>query len=350
MHLNQWLEQVAEEEMAKTSGLDLDNVFEQLGPDELLKIACGESDLAKVLEERQKIAAVMPDNEEAMQKLASDGVGGGFKEWTRSKKKRGETTDSARKGLAKVITGPRQQEATQKLAFVDSLARQVAHTHTGIQKAAGLERPEQPRARDVIQGRGPQARAARTALREKLRSGCPVGEEIDKSLVKEDAFTSPEAKAKAKVMSSALKASKGAPSNVRKAAVAVAGKQLQKTANALTPPVGGKPGGITYGKALAGIHGAGAAAGLGYLALRKGRGKRAFRALGQTINRLRSPSKDAAQAEAMLDRAKGLLHQAKGIAIKPKPASSSGAANKALLSDILSDMRRKARKQKQKAA
>lgn len=42
-----------------------------------------------------------------------------------------------------------------------------------IEKQSGILQPDQPRAKDVIPGRGPEAREARTALREKLRAGCP---------------------------------------------------------------------------------------------------------------------------------------------------------------------------------
>ena len=45
-----------------------------------------------------------------------------------------------------------------------------------IEKVAGLLRPEQPRARDIIKGRGPEKRRARTALRDKLRAGCPTAD------------------------------------------------------------------------------------------------------------------------------------------------------------------------------
>jgi hypothetical protein len=41
-------------------------------------------------------------------------------------------------------------------------------------KMAGLERPEQSRARDVVPGREPEARKARGKLRAKLQQGCPA--------------------------------------------------------------------------------------------------------------------------------------------------------------------------------
>jgi len=41
------------------------------------------------------------------------------------------------------------------------------------QKSAGILRPKQPRAREIVEGRGPAKRAERNALRDKLREGCP---------------------------------------------------------------------------------------------------------------------------------------------------------------------------------
>jgi len=42
-----------------------------------------------------------------------------------------------------------------------------------LRKVAGILQPDLPRARDVIKGRGPEARKKREALRRKLRSTCP---------------------------------------------------------------------------------------------------------------------------------------------------------------------------------
>lgn len=53
-------------------------------------------------------------------------------------------------------------------------------------------------------------------------AACAIGKESD--------FTSPEAQAKAKVMARALKATKGAPPKVRKAAVKVTAQQMRKEA------------------------------------------------------------------------------------------------------------------------
>jgi hypothetical protein len=75
-----------------------------------------------------------------------------------------------------------------KLAFMDKVARQIARQHAEVAKEAA----------------------------------CGGG------MVKSDEFTSPEAQQKAKALQSAMKATKGAPLKVRKGAVRVTAKQLQK--------------------------------------------------------------------------------------------------------------------------
>jgi hypothetical protein len=50
-----------------------------------------------------------------------------------------------------------------------------------ISKESGLMQPDQPRAKDVIPGRGPEAREARSALRDKLREGCPMAQGQEKT-------------------------------------------------------------------------------------------------------------------------------------------------------------------------
>jgi hypothetical protein len=54
------------------------------------------------------------------------------------------------------------------------------------------------------------------------------GEAQNGGMEKEEDFTTPEAQAKAKVLSRAMKSTRGAPTNVRKAAVSVAAKQMRK--------------------------------------------------------------------------------------------------------------------------
>jgi len=62
----------------------------------------------------------------------------------------------------------------QLLASKRQLAKISSACLDEMQKIAGILRPEQPSAREIIPERGPQGRALRKALREKLRKECPV--------------------------------------------------------------------------------------------------------------------------------------------------------------------------------
>jgi hypothetical protein len=64
----------------------------------------------------------------------------------------------------------------QRIKYLMSLKKDV-EAKVGPMKTAGLLRPDQPRAKDVIKGRGPEKRKARAALRDKLREGCPMQKE-----------------------------------------------------------------------------------------------------------------------------------------------------------------------------
>ena len=66
------------------------------------------------------------------------------------------------------------------------------------EKTAGLLRPDQPTARELVPGRGPAARKQRDALRRKLRAGCPAtkktamvvaGRELSKTAVLKEAVS-----------------------------------------------------------------------------------------------------------------------------------------------------------------
>lgn len=48
-----------------------------------------------------------------------------------------------------------------------------------IEKTSGLMRPDQPTAKEQIPGKGPKARAAREALRAKMRASCPMASGLD---------------------------------------------------------------------------------------------------------------------------------------------------------------------------
>jgi hypothetical protein len=160
--LDQWLKQVYDEEVLVKEGQDLEAAFEQMDPADLLDVACGNTTIEKVAGQtpmlRQK-PVTAPQPEPVKQASAAP-----------QPERIGATT--------KV-----------KLAFMDTVARQIARQHhdVGQVKQAQLE-----------------------------------GEEMEK----EDAFTTPEAQGKAKMMTGAMKAARGASAPERKRMIARVGKKL----------------------------------------------------------------------------------------------------------------------------
>ena len=146
MKLDNWLNQVYQEEQEKNAQATLEELMAQLPLEEVIKLA-----------------------------------------QVSSPKKPEPVADESEK----------EKIASLKLAFVDKLARQLARTNSEVAKEASCK--------------------SKTS---------------EYSMEKDDAFTSPEAQMKAKAMSRAMKASKGAPPKVRKAAIGMAGREVAKQAGA----------------------------------------------------------------------------------------------------------------------
>jgi hypothetical protein len=169
---------------------------------------------------------------------------------------------------------PMEKKASQKLSFADGLARQLAHTHSEVlqekragfregfgigkalrntkivAKAAKESSPETARealkwVKSVREQNFPELSTservgahfgehgkkylAGAAGAGGIYAGKKIGERKEKisaCMTKHDAFTTPEAQAKAKVVQRAMKATKGAPPSVRKGALKVVGKQI----------------------------------------------------------------------------------------------------------------------------
>jgi hypothetical protein len=68
----------------------------------------------------------------------------------------------------------------------DALAAAIGRSKFGkgkmgrMAKQGGLLQPDQPRAREVIKGRGPLSREARQRLRDKLRKSCPAAKKEER--------------------------------------------------------------------------------------------------------------------------------------------------------------------------
>jgi len=327
MNLDQWLKEVYDEENVSKEASGLEAMLDQMSLGDLRDLSLGRTTLEKVAAKMtQTKREALPSKSFAVpqSKAKKIGVAGEIKGEAKGKYPIPDVKH-ARNALARVsqFGSPAEREAVRSKVYgkFPHLKAGFEQRHGesptskgnikkveqgGIGKSAGMMRPDQPRAKDLVSGRGPEARAARMAIREKLREGCPVGEEIDKQLgikkaasaqfefmdkvarhlahvhteeaeklavggrvgkfltkhkkvglgavatapiaymagvasgykqgkgmEKRDEFTSPEAQAKAKVMSRALKSTKGAPPNVRKGAVKVVAKEMRKAAAAL---------------------------------------------------------------------------------------------------------------------
>lgn len=226
MHINQWLSSIYEQEMEKSSAAELEKLFDRMPLAEVLKIAqSGDLSQSERNELPAKAFAIpeakaekigvegeiqgeaagkypIPDLAHAKNALARVSQHGtpAEKEAVRSKvyskypqlkegfeESHGGESPTSKENIKKPEQGEIGKEAMAKLAFVDGVARQIAHLH--MEKQAHVKK-------------------------------------ANMEMEKQDEFTSPKAQAKAQVMSRALKSTKGAPPNVRKAAVKVTAKQL----------------------------------------------------------------------------------------------------------------------------
>lgn len=144
----------------------------------------------------------------------------------------------------------KEHEGRKKVAFVTKIARQVAREHVELEKQAVIgpmvdignlgipsaigyhlgKKEGRERARHG-EGMGSGSTAAKLLVPGAIgyRMGVKKGYRKTKrrEMTKEDAFTSPEAQQKAKVMQRAMKASKGAPPNVMRSAIKMTGKQMR---------------------------------------------------------------------------------------------------------------------------
>lgn len=302
MHINQWLSSIYEKEMEKSSAAELERLFDRMPLEEVLKIAqSGDLSQSERNELPAKAFAIpeskaekigvegeiqgeaagkypIPDLAHAKNALARVSQHGtpDEKEAVRSKvyakypqlkegfeESHGGESPTSKENIKKPEQGEIGKEAMAKLAFVDSVARQIARAH--MEKTAYEEKGSYPTyvrmrqrmsessplnaalglasgasAGQYIGGNkgallgsvlGTGAGALKAHLSKRKRDilsdmGPAHVKKANLEMEKQDEFTSPKAQAKAQVMSRALKSTKGAPSNVRKAAVKVTAKQI----------------------------------------------------------------------------------------------------------------------------
>lgn len=266
MKLDTWLSGLYDEELSKVANLE--GEFENMEPEEILKIALGQEEMTQAL----------------------------------SKKAGAEPSPAPAPTPRAPVTKDVEKVAMERLAFVGQIARQLAHVHSDMEKQAKesiLSRAGEAFDKATIPAKGQKNKKGKTTLLTRANrfaqgiaenkgfhqtlgalSGAGTGSGIgrlyggnkgrligaglgalagvgvgrltanfarryredikgmdDKAkwhgqpknkMTKEDEFTSPEAKSKAEVMMGALKASKGAPTSVRKGAIRYAASKVQK--------------------------------------------------------------------------------------------------------------------------
>lgn len=214
MHIDQWLQQ-CHEEQTKEAAPALEEVFSWMEPEDLIKVANGEATVDEVLERMvsgMDKEARIPINRLVGGAMAAAPVAaiGGVEYAAKKKGKRGVFGDYRSKEQ-KIKDIEKSGEA--KLIFMDKIARQIARVHYEV--AQELEKEAFPQ--------------AKYSDKQKARWKKNWGRALygdDPGMEKKDEFSSPEAQQKAKVMQTAMKATKGAPAKVRKAAVKQVGTKI----------------------------------------------------------------------------------------------------------------------------
>jgi hypothetical protein len=232
MHLDQWLKQVYDDEALTKEGMGLEVLFNNMSLSDLLDVACGRTSIEKAaakmtLERREGLpskAFAVPAG-----KAKKIGVAGEIKGEAKGKYPIPDLKH-AKNALARVSQHgtPAEREAVRKKVY----AKYPQLRESFAQRHGGESPTEKEHVKKVEQGAIGKTSAAKLAFMDKVarqiaRQHAEVAKQATcKPMVKHDAFTSPEAQAKAKVLSRAMKASKGAPAQVRKGAIRAVSKKL----------------------------------------------------------------------------------------------------------------------------
>jgi|GEM_PF-1707969 len=233
MQLDQWLKQVYDEEVLIKEASGLEILFDRMDPAALLEVACNRVSLEKAAADlsqakREKLPAksfAVPES-----KAKKIGVAGEIQGESKGKYPIPDEKH-ARNALARVSQHgtPAEREAVRKKVYA-----KYPQLREGFEERHGESPTSKENVKKVEQGGIGKTSQAKLIFMDKVareiaRQHAEVAKgynEGKKGLVKQDAFTTPEAQQKAKVMRTAMKATKGAPPKVRKAAVKQVGKKI----------------------------------------------------------------------------------------------------------------------------
>lgn len=244
--LNDWLKDLYDGEREKVASTSIEDELMKMPPEELLKIATTGHMSQERRESLPAKAFAVPEKKAKKLGVASEIKGEAKGKYPIPDPKH------ARNALARVAQhgtpGEKAavekkvhdrfpgigKEAEAKLAWADTWGRQLAQIETDTTKVAGFGQ----KIKTLFGATGGKKTAAELAAQIRARSSpmARIAEAVKKGsahcgkiadMEAQADFTSPEAQQKAKVVQQAMKATKGAPPHIRKAAVKVTAEKLK---------------------------------------------------------------------------------------------------------------------------
>ena len=237
MRIDEWLESLAEQESEKKASTDLEQLFDNMSIEEVVKIAGADEVRTAEPERERSPASRLVFMEKVARQLAREKtaslIGGGVGYLSQ-----GDPEATPRSGFWRGFGGGLLGGTAGLLggaalggragAIGGSLIGQGVGGYLGGRSAKATN--QEKMLHDAKQ------KALSDLAHKELRGGekrsfIEGGADLTApGMEKVDEFTSPEAKAKARVLSGAMKATKNAPSSIRKGAVRAAGRQMVKGA------------------------------------------------------------------------------------------------------------------------
>lgn len=235
--MDDFLTKMYEEEMEKTSAAELDNFMDSLPVDELealLEIEGGIEKVAVGGPVEPPMPDSLPGNELDSQMKAVDEYA------TKSRTETPPTRKQTAEPTAVSHQGPGKQVSKEAMTLADTVGRIFAKHAAGdggdgdegeMETTASVKAKIAARALRVVSGAPPHiktaaAKVAALQITAACKKTSQMEGEMGGEMEKEDAFTTPEAKAKSRMMAKAMKLGKGKPAAARKGLVSAMGKKL----------------------------------------------------------------------------------------------------------------------------
>jgi hypothetical protein len=239
MKLDQWLQQVYDEEELIKEGENLEATFSRMDPADLLELAVGGT-----IPEKTKEAGVRDFFGTLKRNPKSADLDRAFSAYEKDTGRKPNTMSSAQ--INQYLDKTKQASRQEKLVFMDKVARQIARQHAEVEKSAGAKRmarimasyAKNPSKALAAAGGRAEMKLRRSMTRRGMSHSQPAHTLSHASprqrtaiggMIKQDEFTS-SAVEKAAALQRAMAVTEGAPAEIRAGAIKLAGRELQKAA------------------------------------------------------------------------------------------------------------------------